>query len=342
MRGQLVRILRGVTATLGLLGGASAGAEEVVHDFRGARFDRQLLRFDGPDAPEFYTPEAEGLRVRIGYGRVPTKTAGVAWNCTIRGDFTATVHYEVLENERPKSGYGTGLELYAYLDSPVKKPGQSRDGLPLVRLARPAEGLVFRFSHMTYDDNDQRVATAVAEVPADPEKKRGRLRLSRQGATVIASFAEGDDGAFQELQRTDVGEFNIRMVRVAGAGRARLDARILEMRLEGPDLGLPAGIQATAGPTAPGQRMLWLLWGIGGAVVIFLAAIAVAWRKRSRTAAAPSAPEAHGNGPMVGFACSACGKNLKVKEDVAGKRVKCPGCGQLVQAPALELGEPGA
>ena len=38
---------------------------------------------------------------------------------------------------------------------------------------------------------------------------------------------------------------------------------------------------------------------------------------------------------MIGLVCSACGKNLKVKEENAGKRVKCPGCGQLMQVPAV-------
>jgi hypothetical protein len=32
---------------------------------------------------------------------------------------------------------------------------------------------------------------------------------------------------------------------------------------------------------------------------------------------------------MITFACSACGKSLKIADELAGKRVKCPGCGQL-------------
>ena len=37
---------------------------------------------------------------------------------------------------------------------------------------------------------------------------------------------------------------------------------------------------------------------------------------------------------MLTFACSACQKKLSVKEDAVGKKVKCPGCGQLTLVPA--------
>src|SRR4051794_12423157 len=34
--------------------------------------------------------------------------------------------------------------------------------------------------------------------------------------------------------------------------------------------------------------------------------------------------------------CPGCNKPLKVKEELAGKKVKCPGCGQAVPVPAAE------
>jgi uncharacterized Zn finger protein (UPF0148 family) len=37
---------------------------------------------------------------------------------------------------------------------------------------------------------------------------------------------------------------------------------------------------------------------------------------------------------MLVFDCPACGMPLKVKDKVAGKKVKCPGCGQAVVAAA--------
>jgi hypothetical protein len=46
---------------------------------------------------------------------------------------------------------------------------------------------------------------------------------------------------------------------------------------------------------------------------------------------------------MISCRCNFCGKNLKVKEELTGKRVKCPGCGRTVPveqaaaAPASQL-----
>jgi WD40 repeat protein/serine/threonine protein kinase len=38
---------------------------------------------------------------------------------------------------------------------------------------------------------------------------------------------------------------------------------------------------------------------------------------------------------MIPFQCLGCGKSLKTKEEMAGKHVKCPGCGQKVRVPEL-------
>jgi len=36
---------------------------------------------------------------------------------------------------------------------------------------------------------------------------------------------------------------------------------------------------------------------------------------------------------MIVFACTGCGKSLKAREELAGKKVKCPGCGKAVPVP---------
>ena len=37
---------------------------------------------------------------------------------------------------------------------------------------------------------------------------------------------------------------------------------------------------------------------------------------------------------MINFACPACGKAFDVKEEFAGRRTKCRGCGESIQVPA--------
>jgi len=39
---------------------------------------------------------------------------------------------------------------------------------------------------------------------------------------------------------------------------------------------------------------------------------------------------------MIHFKCGKCGKKLAAKDESAGKRVKCPACGQIVPVPAAE------
>src|SRR5688572_19109996 len=35
------------------------------------------------------------------------------------------------------------------------------------------------------------------------------------------------------------------------------------------------------------------------------------------------------------FNCPKCDKKLKIQDELAGKRVKCPGCGQVVSVPPM-------
>ena len=47
---------------------------------------------------------------------------------------------------------------------------------------------------------------------------------------------------------------------------------------------------------------------------------------------------------MISFVCPACNKQLKVKDELAGKKGKCPGCGKPIMVPenrATALSEPG-
>jgi DNA-directed RNA polymerase subunit RPC12/RpoP len=41
----------------------------------------------------------------------------------------------------------------------------------------------------------------------------------------------------------------------------------------------------------------------------------------------------------VKFACGECGKKLEVKLELAGRKVKCPGCGKAVLVPRSRVEE---
>jgi len=44
--------------------------------------------------------------------------------------------------------------------------------------------------------------------------------------------------------------------------------------------------------------------------------------------------------PSISVRCSGCGKKLKAGADFAGKKVKCPQCGQAVFVPAIKAEAP--
>jgi len=44
---------------------------------------------------------------------------------------------------------------------------------------------------------------------------------------------------------------------------------------------------------------------------------------------------------MIHFACPTCAKTFQVKDEFAGRRTKCPKCGQAIQVPAPASGAPG-
>jgi hypothetical protein len=43
----------------------------------------------------------------------------------------------------------------------------------------------------------------------------------------------------------------------------------------------------------------------------------------------------------ISFSCAACGKKLKARAALAGKKIKCPGCDKPVRIPAIQNEQAG-
>ena len=66
-------------------------------------------------------------------------------------------------------------------------------------------------------------------------------------------------------------------------------------------------------------------------------------RRPRKTAEHPPAKDQRAAAsPRVAVQCPGCGQNLKVKTQLAGKRVQCPQCGQAVVVPATKAAEEAA
>jgi hypothetical protein len=209
------------------------------HDFRGARFEPKYLRYCGPTPANFLKLEAEGLRQRYTGANVPPthNPCGVEWRFHVRGNFVATVQYEILKCKPPSRGtFLAGGELYMKLDNPTS------DAIAVSRGVYPDGSAAFDFKVLTDGASRKRIVRDFKRHHTTDKSLRGRLRLERDGPMVTASFAEGEVGPFTAFQRSEIGNADIRIVRFAGiAGgdaHAVLDMRILELQLEGEALAL--------------------------------------------------------------------------------------------------------
>jgi len=229
---QIIRLwlLLGVV----MLGHAvSTIGEEVKHDFRTANFDWKLFRQEGPSPTLYIKPEPQGLHWRFVKGQAPTRPVGIYWQNQVRGDFVASARYEILDSVPSDDGGVVGVELYLILDT------AARDGIALSRLTG-SEKTAFSFQHLTNNEAGKRTSRAAKTVVTTPSTLRGRLRIAREGIAFIGSVAEGDSNSFTEIQRTDIGNMDVRMVRFAGLTgsdpEAQLDMRLLDFQVTATDL----------------------------------------------------------------------------------------------------------
>jgi RNA polymerase sigma factor (sigma-70 family) len=84
----------------------------------------------------------------------------------------------------------------------------------------------------------------------------------------------------------------------------------------------------------PGSK-LWLLSALALGLAMSYLAFWFYVRHTRRTTAITS-PAAAPNGPLPAplvFACNGCGKRLRARAELAGKKVKCPQCGQPIPVP---------
>ncbi len=315
----------------------NASAQDLLIDFRNKKVDENSLRFEGPDFADYVKLEDEGLRWHYTGGISPGKAIGVRWNTNIKGDFTATVHYEILKVGRPASGNGVGIEMWVQLDTPPPM----RDAIAFNQVMHPNFGSVFAFFYMTNSEDGRRISKFHAREKTTTASKFGKLRLMREGKVLTAWGAEGDQDFVPVGPPREIGDMDVLLVRIAGfdggVKNAELDLRLLEFSLKGAALGVEKK-DAFAPPPAPtdlisetgsGRWLFWVLAIVGVlALTFFLVVGLLVGLTRSR---AKTASEADASSKVM--FCASCGTRVKIKPDVAGKNVKCPNCGKLTRVP---------
>jgi hypothetical protein len=178
----------------------------------------------------------------------------------------------------------------------------------------------------------------------------GQLRVTRVGSEVTYSAAE-EGGDFHELWRYELNTDDVKMVRVgaySGQTLEPVDVRILDLKIRAADMAIE---QASDSPllsvTPPETRGRG--WMIGGGIVCLLFAGGLGagafFLLRSRRAPKAVLPagsfdridKLNGAAPsVVSFACASCGKTLKARSQLAGKKVKCTQCAKPVLVPSIQ------
>jgi hypothetical protein len=196
-------------------------------------------------------------------------------------------------------------------------------------------GLWYR---LTSSDENQPTAEDARQFAT--RARKGRLRLVRADAVISYYAAEEVSDTFKLLFEHPIGRQDVRTVRLGGTTggtRASLDFRVTDLRIHAQgfiDLPEPP---AGAG-SAPGGGWLFLALAL---VAVLAAPLAVIlWRSARRRQLVHAAPgpvqvqeQAKDAAAPTAFACSNCGKPLKVRTALLGKKVRCPHCQQLVRVP---------
>jgi hypothetical protein len=311
-----------------------------------ARFHQDLRvgDFNNPNLKPIGEPlqyEAPGARITLPAGQGTLATTGLATIFKLHGDFEVTLAYEVLKAAQPKTGYGVGVAIYAAIDT------DTGDAVSLSRRVEVSGKAVFKSDRMTPADGGPKHKMGKPLPSAAPA---GQLRLSRQGSKLRFLVSEGARPDVMLLNEVDFGTADVRWLQVAGdAGDSdsALDLRLLELTVLADELpGLidapeqpatqpvPAIPPRASAPATTGRRNWWIAAGVGGAVVVCSLALGT-WLivRRTRRKGQAARPIAKAEPGPVSFACSGCGRKLRVKAELAGKKVKCPGCGRVAGVP---------
>jgi serine/threonine protein kinase len=321
-------------------GSRKAGYEsEYYHVFKGDTDLSPDFGWDGDDPAACVQFEPEGLRLTLPDGHPGKRMGtGVATKFPVKSDFEITTSYQILSEPDPENA-GEGTALYLWVDTDTEPINRAM----LMRAMRAGAGkqfstwIVWNLGRGGQRTNNSKAAPATSQ--------SGRLRLVRSGPTLSQYAAEGPDGEFTLLWSHDYGEDDVRTVRIGGftgGPKASLDVLFSDLRIRAGSLP-----EAPASAEKQGNKT-----GLVIVLVLFLAttltvAAGLAVRRRrarktparepvkeekEETAALPAEPA------RVSFPCSGCGKALRTESKWAGKKVKCPQCGQAVVVPQEDTG----
>jgi RNA polymerase sigma factor (sigma-70 family) len=302
------------------------------------------LRLIGPDVAQMVRTDGQGIRFKVPAERLSSQPVGVESRVRLGGDFEITLAYDLLDLPDPPPKLGAGVDLRVVFDT--ADAFQAHIGR-----VKNAKGNVIGANYITTGPDGKEAFKGITVQRT--QEPRGRLRLVRTGKKLFYQFADGA-GDFQELATREFGTADVIAVRAdcttgwqtqsgVEVRFSNLDLRSEQMPNKDAPTAQPPPQQAADEPDAvppDGKSRTWLIVGglLLGLLSLFLVGSILAYyllvRGRAVKASPPqaSSPAAKVE-PAAGavfVVCQACGKKLKIKAELAGKRVKCPECGHML------------
>jgi serine/threonine protein kinase len=312
--------------------------QHVAFDFREAIDKLPPCSLFGPDLDAAVTTDAKGLRIARPQGRT-NQITGVDVPIKLHSDFDIALGYELLAIGEPLPTYGAGVALRVMFGEPTSLTAL------IARSRKPAGDQFGTYKLLKEADGKDRYVQVLEMKATAPS---GRLRLVRTGSQLQYLAADGVPG-YRTLRSLEIGTEDVRLVRVYATTTDRpvlLDVRFTDLDVRADEIVRPAAEPAPPSAPAeaprPGSGLTAAL--VFGLLLLTLGVALGVWLSaRLRRAVGQPAPEdlppdEPNAAPLpVDFSCAACGKKLRVKADLAGKKLKCPGCGEGVRVPGADL-----
>jgi hypothetical protein len=331
----------------------------VAVDFREGLPQSPSAHLYGPDVETMVKADAQGLRITVPADRPSGESVGVELPLRLRGDFDLGLGYELLATGPPPGKAGVGVMLRLEFDSLTPLATQvTRLRKPPVAEPGPRYGPVGAFGEtfgatlLGPGRGGRESIVRVDQVRALEAK--GRLRLVRTGSQLEYWVTDAGAEPFR-IRSEEIGNADVRAVRLVchtGGKPVALDVRLTDLTIDAAQLGdeaAPPPTPVEAPATSPNTSLKAVALLSLGIVLALVAAGAVGFllrrQRRAGKAAAAGAPSdkktsAATAAPVLSCACGGCGKALRVKRELAGKRVKCPRCGQVVPVPRADISPP--
>ena len=371
----LLTVLSGFVLSASVCRGQENGAKwnSYGQNFKNHPLNRDIWGYTGVNPRDLIANEPEGLHISVPGNpdaKAKPEPLGIVAQCegrnlSVVGDFEITVSYELLRADTPTTTFGAGVALYVMTNpaGPKKAAQLSRANYA----AGPAYVCAFNYGqapNRKYENPGGRIATT---------DNAGKLRLVRRGKQVTFLVAPEGSNDFQppskeKADKTTIefGDEDLHTIRVtadSGDKALPVEVRVREFTIRAanvPQLFFADSAKGTAAGESPSPQantpqnaeergwLLVILEVIG--LVFFLAFVGTlgTWlylRQGGRSvlpahATIRDTPAELAAAPSpISFHCGSCGKHLKAKAELAGKKVKCSECGQPVLVPEHTAGE---